>query len=401
MKKILSRFCMTLIILSFLSLSACHHSSNAPLQNDANSTVITVEKKPQTMDLYYKGIIDPITVFSIMSPVSGRIATLGFTYGDPIAKNQLIATISAADLADNYQKQLSDYISKKDAMEMSQNDYTSTLALFKAGVKTQNDVTTARSTYNNSILALNTSKHTLMKTTALLGIDSKSVESLSLTDVTRVTAELNKQFKNIPVYSDYNGVALHPLDSSINSNNTTNSNTNNTDSTIKVGSDIKQNQLLLSVGDLNGFSTQFNVSEMDIHHFFIGQKVLITGPAFPGITLQGRINQVASQANVSDFGLQSSTQFAISATIPNVSAAIASQIDIGMSAKIDIPLTTPPVITVPIDAISIENGQTIVHKLDQNNQVISQQVTVGMTMIASATIASGLKAGDRIVVPNH
>jgi hypothetical protein len=258
-------------------------------------------------------------------------------------------------------------------------------------VKTQNDVTIAQSSFHNSILAFNSSKHVLIKTAELLSIDFKSVESLSLKDVNLVTEELNKQFKNISVFSRYNGVALHPLNTS---------NSNDTDSSIAVGSDVKENQLLLSVGDLKGFSTQFNVNELDIHHFSVGQKILVTGDAFPGITLQGKISEVASQANT-NFGSQGMAQFTVAATLPDVSPEIASKIDIGMSAKIDVPILTKPEISIPITALSIQNGQTVVQKLDQNNQIITVPVTVGTTMIASATITSGLQAGDRIVVPNH
>jgi HlyD family secretion protein len=391
MKKMKLYFSMIMIMSVTLMLTACHKENKNTNPNPSDTTIVTVTKQAQTIDLYYKGTIAPISNFSIMSPVSGRIESLGFTYGDSIVKNQLIATISADDLADTYQKQLSDYISKKDAMETSGNDYTSTVALFKAGVKTQNDVTIAQSSFHNSILAFNSSKHVLIKTAELLSIDFKSVESLSLKDVNLVTEELNKQFKNISVFSRYNGVALHPLNTS---------NSNDTDSSIAVGSDVKENQLLLSVGDLKGFSTQFNVNELDIHHFSVGQKILVTGDAFPGITLQGKISEVASQANT-NFGSQGMAQFTVAATLPDVSPEIASKIDIGMSAKIDVPILTKPEISIPITALSIQNGQTVVQKLDQNNQIITVPVTVGTTMIASATITSGLQAGDRIVVPNH
>ena len=50
-------------------------------------------------------------------------------------------------------------------------------------------------------------------------------------------------------------------------------NSNNSTDQIAVGADIKQKELLLSVGDLQGYSTRFNVSEVDIHQFKIGQKV--------------------------------------------------------------------------------------------------------------------------------
>jgi len=397
MKKLIISLSSLCILSSTFLLSACHKQGAGNAKQAAQaSTIITVKPASQTLHLYYKGKIAPISVFSILSPVAGNISKLGFTYGDPVKKGQLIATISADELADNYQKQLSDYIKQKDAMETAGNDYTDAMSLYNAGVETQNAVTTARSAYNNSILALNTSKHTLIKTTQLLGIDIKTLEGLTLRDVKKVTKELNKKFKNISVYSKYNGVALHPLPSSNNNSNSSDDNNNK----VAVGGDIKQKQLLLSVGDLNGFSTRFNVSEVDIHQFKIGQKVLVTGPAFPHTTLIGRVSAVAFQANTSD---SSSTmaQFGVSAKIPHVTAAQARKIDIGMSTKIDVPIITKPEISVPINALSIQNGQTIVHKINQQGLTVAQPVTVGTTLISTATIISGLKAGDKVVVPNH
>ena len=37
----------------------------------------------------------PIKVYSILSPVAGHIAKLGFEYGDSVKQGQLIATITA------------------------------------------------------------------------------------------------------------------------------------------------------------------------------------------------------------------------------------------------------------------------------------------------------------------
>lgn len=394
MKHVIKTLTILTIASSVCLLTACHKENKDEQKANTGFTTVTVKPKSQTLHLYYKGKIAPISVFSILSPVAGHIAKLGFTYGDPVKKGQMIATISADDLADTYQKELSDYISKKDAMEMAQNDYTSTLSLYNAGVKTQNDVNTSRSTYNNSILALNTSKHALYKTTSLLGIDMKTIESLSLRDVAKVTKELNKKFKNIIVKSQYNGVALHPLPSA----QPTNSEDSN--NKVAVGGDIKQKQLLLSVGDLNGYSTKFDVSEVDIHRIQIGQKVLVTGPAFPQTTLTGRISAVAFQANTGA-NSGSMAEFSVSAKMPHVTKQQAAKIDIGMSTKVDIPIVTKPMITVPISALSIEKGQTIVYVLDSQGKKVATPVTIGTTMVSDATITSGLKTGDQVVVPNH
>jgi multidrug efflux pump subunit AcrA (membrane-fusion protein) len=377
------------------SLCACHrHTAADNLKN--STTTITVKPTSQTMHLYYKGTIAPIKVYAVLSPVAGHVSKIGFQYGEAIKTHQLLATISADTLAEDYQKQLSDYLKQKDSTERAKNDYTSALTLYRAGVKMKNDVTTALSTYNNSILALNTSRHTLSKTTRLLGIKMSSVESLSLNDVNQVTKELNKKFKNISIYAKQSGVALHPLPSSKSNNNNPNQ-----DNQLSIGDDIKQKQLLLSIGDLHGYSTQFNVNEVDIHRFKVGQKIIVTGPAFPHLTLTGHISEVASQANLDQNGGNSGmAQFSVVAQIPHITLAEARDINIGMTAKIDVPITTKPEISIPINALTDNQGRTTVQVRNAQGKAETRPVTVGSTLISQVVITSGLKAGDRVVVPN-
>ena len=77
---------------------------------------------------------------------------------------------------------------------------------------------------------------------------------------------------------------------------------------------------------------------------------------------------MASQANKSDGNGNSMAEFAVVAKIPHVTAQQAKRIDIGMSAKIDVPITTKPQIGLPIDAITIDHGETVVHVINSQGK---------------------------------
>jgi multidrug efflux pump subunit AcrA (membrane-fusion protein) len=64
-------------------------------------------------------------------------------------------------------------------------------------------------------------------------------------------------------------------------------------------------------------------------------------------------------------------------------------------------LTDPPAISIPITAINETNSQTFVTIYDgQSGKLKQVPVQTGKTSETSVMITSGLKAGDRLVVPD-
>ncbi len=55
------------------------------------------------------------------------------------------------------------------------------------------------------------------------------------------------------------------------------------------GDQVKQGDVLAVIGDNDGLMVHIEVSEFNINQLKIGQKVQVTGAAFPNFILQGMI----------------------------------------------------------------------------------------------------------------
>ena len=66
---------------------------------------------------------------------------------------------------------------------------------------------------------------------------------------------------------------------------------------VEVGYQVSQGQVLMALGNLERLSVSTQVGQLNVAKLHQGQKVIITSYAFPGLSLEGRIESVSSQAN--------------------------------------------------------------------------------------------------------
>src|SRR5204863_1822040 len=105
-------------------------------------------------------------------------------------------------------------------------------------------------------------------------------------------------------------------------------------SEIAVGTSVKQNQVLVSIGNLEGLSVKIAINEIDINQVAPGQEAMITGVGFPKETLKGFVKEVASQAQIAQGGLGGLPTFSATVIVPSLTPEQKKLIRVGMSAKI-------------------------------------------------------------------
>lgn len=119
-----------------------------------------------------------------------------------------------------------------------------------------------------------------------------------------------------------------------------------------MGAEVKQDQLLLSIGDLSGFTMTFPVSEININRLKLGLKAIVTGDAFPGITLEGVVTSVTWETNHGQTGGQGAlSMFNIEIKISNVSEKEREVIHVGMTANVEIDVKNRAHILLAIQAV--------------------------------------------------
>jgi hypothetical protein len=164
---------------------------------------------------------------------------------------------------------------------------------------------------------------------------------------------------------------------------------------IQIGGAVTDNSVLLVIGNLEGLTVRTKADEIDIGKIRTDQKVLVTGDAFPNLSLEGSIRDIASQAR----GNKVPT-FDVTVTINKVSAEQKQKVRLGMTAILEVKVyENPSALLVPLTAVRLSGDKSFVSIRDQvSGQVKTVEVETGMTTLNSVEIIKGLQAGDEVLV---
>lgn len=381
-------FTLILILSCSLFLFACHKKNKSA--NGKNILIVTAKSHIPIQRLFFSGTLAPIATSAVVSQVSGNLSTLDFSYGEKIKEGQRLMVIDSKALADNYRKAVNDFLQKKQAYATQKLTFDGTQALYKAGVTPKNDYINAKTAYDNAVLDYYQAQYTLKKVLKTVNVDVNTIEALSLDETSKVNDVLQHHFRHVLVVAPASGVALFPLPSDDKSSS-------GASGKLMVGSNIKEGQLLLTIGDMTGLSATFNVSEVSINKIHNNMPVIVTGNAFPGATLHGFVSAVSAQANQGSSS-QGLSMFSVSIKIPTVPEKIMSEIRVGMTAQFEIDLKSAAQIMLPINAVVQKNGKSFVTVLDASGKKTDVSVVTGETTPTQVVIVKGILGGEKVVV---
>ncbi|WP_431301992.1 HlyD family efflux transporter periplasmic adaptor subunit [Sediminicoccus sp. BL-A-41-H5] len=169
--------------------------------------------------------------------------------------------------------------------------------------------------------------------------------------------------------------------------------------TIEVGSRVSRGQTMFGIGDLAGFLVRGQVDEIDVNQVRPGQSVTVTGDAFAGEVLSGRVASVAAQASADQGGMgRGMPNFAVSIAITDLTPEQRARLAVGMSASLSI-ITheREDAVVLPPNAIRDEGGSRVV-RVREGGRVVSRPVTLGISTPEGVEIREGLSPGDVIVL---
>ncbi|OGT29850.1 MAG: hypothetical protein A3E87_08900 [Gammaproteobacteria bacterium RIFCSPHIGHO2_12_FULL_35_23] len=383
-----------IVTISLLSLiSACKEKAQQA-NNSTSSQIMIVEMKPVYKTLYFSGTLSPNKQVSVVSPNDGVVLKKNFQYGEQVQKGQLLFVIESSKQASQFQTAFSSYLKAKEQLNNDYGTFQSTQNLYDKGLVSRDDLTQAKSSYYLSQLSLLQAQSQLKDSLKYYQFNT-DVFSLSIEDIKAISNTIAKSLKaeELHITSPATGIALLPVQNS-QDNNQGNSNTNNT---IMSGVQVKDSQVLVTIGLMQGLAMHSEANEIDINELSKGLSVSVTSVAFPDITLQGYLADIAAQATNSG----NLPVFSIRIVMPILSQQAKQVVKIGMSAKAAIKIKEQPQIAVPISAVFIDpkTSATMVTKVVQGKHQ-NVNVTTGETSLNSVVILSGLNPGDEIVT-NH
>ena len=393
---------------------ANRESQAATAKNDAATKTLTVTPAPVTSSLSMTGTLEPLHIVNITSPFAGKVKEMYIRYGDIVKAGQVLLKMDTSEVEVRYREAKAAYIKAvehlkevehwdksaevaraqrsltktKLTLESQKKNFEETERLFKKGIVPANEYEGTKQQYAGQLLDLQSAEEELQAILARGNDESRKIARLEMENAQARLKEIEQQLAMSGIAAPVAGVVIMPSG-------------NNEGKSVKVagkGTPLQQGELLFSIGDLSGLSVRSRADEVDITKIQEGQKVTVTGDAFAGMPLTGKISTISSQASRSGEGGGGMPSFEITVSVDRLNPEQRKKIFVGMSSNLEITIyEKPDALMVPVSAVQTEGSRRFVNK---KNGASSQraEVQTGYTTLDSVEILSGLKSGDEIVL---
>lgn len=171
---------------------------------------------------------------------------------------------------------------------------------------------------------------------------------------------------------------------------------------VKPGDGINRESNLITIGDPNQELVKLQLSTLNAAQVKPNQAARITIIGPDSKPFSGRVEQVNRQAVAENTSSSQSSSSSGQVTVPaTVRLDQPTRVLIpGGQVSVEIILEQQKdVIAINTELIQSQGKSSFVWKLDANNQVQKQPVTLGLKDLTKVEIKSGLKVGDTLVIP--
>lgn len=369
------------LFLSGITL-ACHQQSSH--LKPALKSYIVQETMTQKI-LHYPGSIQPLIENLVITPMEAIIETIHAHYGQSVKKDQILFTLNSAELQRRYNETLINYLKTKNSYNMARTKFIGTQELWKAGLLSNNNYTSEKSSLLTERIALMQAAQNLYSLFEQMDVDEWSKwKNLSLTQFEKVRFALNEKHHQIQLKSPSDGVLLYSPKSD-----------DNASLRVHTGMSIKSGQVLGLIGDMRGIRVEIDIPEVDINDVKLGMIATIHGIAFNKQSLSGRLVAVSAQALVK--GNDGLPSFTAIVEVNGLSREQQALIKVGMGCEVELAGERAQSLLVPIVAIKPENGHGLVRVLTKDKHVEQRTIFTGAVWQDKVVVASGLRVGDVVV----
>ena len=368
-------------------------------------------KRDMVMDsITLTGTLKPLKTVHITSPIEGTIKQTHFNYGEKVKKGEPLFTLKSSTLEIGYREAEAEFLNKKSELQKLL-DWESSVEIANARrslkiskldyEKQQSNLIQIENLYRKDIVARQEVEQANRQVITAEGQYESSKEQLELIVKKRNPISLtiarnrleNAKMKLISFKENLNkviipvpvaGIVLR-AEGGMGSL-----------PEITVGQDVKPGQLLISIGDLSGFSIKTKVDEVDILKIKKGQIVWVTGDAFPKNRLKGFVRMISSQAEVSR-GRGGRPFFSVIVDVDKIDPEVQEKLFIGMSANLEIiTYKNPTAMVLPVESVQLR-GEIAYTNVKTEGGVKKVKLRIGITSPQNVEIKSGLKEGDKVV----
>ena len=391
----------------------------APSGAPESAVTATVTPRRLTMTLSFVGRLVPRREVRVTSPTAGRVARVLFEYGDRVVAGQPLVELDTAEVRQRYRTARAEYLDARDRLRELENWETSlemsrvrravaragmelearesklaeTALLLDQGIIPASEHAAAERRYNAQRLSHEAAVQDLESARAKADGNALQIARLKLENATARMQELETTLESVTIPAPVSGIVLEP-----GAGGGQGAGEEGSSEPLAVGRSVSEGGYLLSVGDLEGLAVAGRIDEVDVVKVRPGQRVGISGDAFPDLDLEGEIARISPQSERGGSGRVPT--FGVTATIDHLADAHRERLRLGMSANVVIVVRDEPAaLLVPLAAVRGEPGKNWLRVRSKEGGTVRRvPVEVGATTLNEAEIVRGLEAGDEVVV---
>ncbi|HOY65254.1 MAG TPA: efflux RND transporter periplasmic adaptor subunit [Candidatus Ozemobacteraceae bacterium] len=386
----------------------------------ADVAVVSPEIRPVSANVTLVGQIEPGRQVPVASPFNGKIREVCCEYGQVVQAGDRLLVIDDAELvialrdaraalirAEQAYKSVRNWASGPDVirarlsqernralLEAARRKLGEAREMFDQGMVARVEVEGAQDAYDSQLLIVRNGEDDLANLLERGNRDNLSIAEMEWKNARARVEELEAQQALGEVRAPVSGVVLRPSLSAEERRRA---------KPMEPGTEFNRGEVLAVIGDLESLSVRTQVDEVDIHKIVMGQEVLVTGDAFPGVALDGFVSYVSCQAQGSSGGRQEGSappSFDIVVTVEKLTEEQKQVLRVGMSATLTVTTyTNPRALVVPVTAVLSEmETQSVLRQNPETRRFERVPIQAGTTTIDSVEILGGLAASDVIAL---
>jgi HlyD family secretion protein len=385
---------------------------------EGDPRIFKVEPREAAFSIPLSGTLYPLHVVNITAPFAGMVREFHVGYGEVVKEGQIILELDTSEMERNLREAKVAYIKASTqyqeletwesgaevararrslsraqlALDSQRKNLEETERLFTKGIVPETELDGTRQQYEGQLLDYQTAREELAATMEKGSEKNRLVARFEMENAQSKLAGIEDQLKNFRVKAPVSGIVIMPRPAG----------SEKEVRKVEKSGSFQQGDIMLAVGDLSGFSIKTKVDELDVTKIEEGQRVVVTGDAFPGLQLTGLVNKKSSQAGTSgDEGGVPSFDVIVNTT--GITAEHREKVFVGMSALLEVFIyENPAALMVPYSAVVTEDGRRFVYRrlAATGGQPASEKVEVqtGYTTMDAVEIVRGLNPGDAIVL---
>lgn len=390
-------------------------ASPSALRGDAltalATSAVTVTARPLSASVLLTGKLQPLQVININAPFSGKVERISFHYGDVVKAGQVLITMDISEMEVKHREAKAAYIKATESLrqveawassadvarasrsltkakltlENQKKSMDETERLLKKGIVPTNEYESAKQQYLAQQLDYQTAEEESKAISAKGNKTNVQIAGFEMQNAHARMKQLEAELAHAVIVAPAAGIVMKPSGAGAGKEA----------KAVEQGRSFQQGEIMLAIGDLSGFSVTSKVDEIDVTKVTVGQKVQITGDAFPGIQLAGAVRTISPQTEEGD--ARGAPSYGIMVDIHNVTPEQRKKIFVGMSATLEIITSEKAAaIMLPLSAVIIEGSSKFVLRKQENAPSVKIPVETGVTTVDSVEIVKGVKAGDVI-----